>query len=109
MEDLSAPWDLRLGWPLCECGHSHSLHSGGPCRRIECLVGGIGRCTFYRPSQPLPPDSPAAFATMVQGMCSHVLPEYGLNYNRHEIAGIIGDVVAQLAVQWSGWRPPEKG
>lgn len=105
--DPHAPYDLRLGWPLCVCGHSRSLHqSGGPCRRIECGGVQVGPCCrFYRPSQPIPANSPAMFGDIVGGMVSHFLPMEGRDYDHDEVVFMVRDTVAQLARQWTGWEP----
>lgn len=98
------PLDVHLGFPMCECGHPADAHQyrSGPCRRMECVTSS-GGCVYYRPIRPIAADSPAAFGVMVRGMVLHLLPTDRVEYSREETAGMVADVVAQLATQWSGW------
>lgn len=107
--DPTAGYTLKLGWPLCECGHSIDLHGGGSCRRVECLgVNGGPRCDFYRPATPIKADSPAAFADAVRGMMYLCLPREAYDYDRRQASELAGTMVAQLAVQWKGWPEPDR-
>jgi hypothetical protein len=60
------------------------------------------RCTFYRPSTPIPPDSPAAFAESVRAHVEHHIgPGHGST--RAYYGRLVASIVAQLADQWAGW------
>jgi hypothetical protein len=103
--DPGALYDASLGWPLCECGHSRSMHDPEcGCRRVECMGWqAMPRCRFYRPASRIPDSSPARFAEMVGVAVRHHLPSPADCTNRDEITNLVQTVVAQLAVQWSGW------
>lgn len=105
--DPAAPFDAAKGWPLCECGHSISLHEpGGGCRRVECLYGSR-RCGGYRPSEPIKRDSLAELGEMVRQHSQYAM--IGDETSRRINAAIACSIVTQMVPQWAGYKPKEGG